>query len=266
MSSSQGRTPPPPPGRLKGFVKKLFTKDNLKALGIATGALVALATLTGTLATLYVARRSANTADQGLVTERFKDGVDELGSSDENVQAGGMFILARVARDSPPDAATAYEVILFFVRGHLCQNKVQKDAKPGPPQSVTAGLQILHHAKRYINLTRLQCGTYPADLSGADLSGVDLSYANLSGASLQRAKLNGARLNCATLLTTDFTHGANVGDVKFTGADISDAGFQGSTGLTRRQLRAAHWDDRHPPGVDPGKKSWITHPAKNCAT
>lgn len=232
-------------------------KKFFKTLGIVTGVLAGLVSLTVTFDTWYVSWQSARTAEQGLVTERFKDGVDELGSRDENVQAGGMFTLARVARDSPRDANSAYEVILFFVRGHLCQNKVPKSgAFSGPPQSVTAGLQVLHEARRHIYLTRLKCDVYPADLAGVDLRGADLESAELPGASLQGANLKGAHFNNAYLGTTDFTHGAILTDADFTGADISSAGFRGSIGLTRDQLRSAHWS--HLPRVGPGKKNWLT--------
>jgi hypothetical protein len=246
--SDQEGTPPPTSRR----------KDFFKALGIVGVFLAGLAGLIGTSGTLLVSWQSARAAEQGLVTQRFKDGVDELGSNDGNVQAGGMFILARVARDSPRDAGTAYEVVLSFVRGHLCQNRVPKLAAfSGPPQSVIAGLQVLHEARHRIDLNRLKCDVFPADLTGIDLSGAYLEYAELPGASLESANLEGAHLNNSYLDTTDFTHHAAVTGADFAGADISSAGFRGSVGLTRDQLRRAHWSQ--PPRVDSGKKGWITH-------
>ncbi|HEX9537111.1 MAG TPA: pentapeptide repeat-containing protein [Streptosporangiaceae bacterium] len=233
-------------------------REFFKALGIVGVFLAGLAGLVGTSGTLFLSWQSARTAEQGLVTERFKNGVDELGSSDENVQAGGMFTLARVARDSPGDAGTAYGVVLSFVRGHLCRNMVPKLAAfSGPPQSVTAGLQVLHQAGRHIDLTRLKCDIFPADLTGVDLHGADLGHAELPGASLESANLKGANLNNANLDSTDFTHHAVLTGADFSGADISSAGFRGSVGLTRDQLRRARWS--HPPRVDPGEKGWITH-------
>jgi hypothetical protein len=251
--SAQGRSDqegtPPRASRLKAL---------FKYLGIAGVFLAGLAGLIGTSGTLFVSWQSARAAEQGLVTERFKDGVDELGSSNENVQAGGMFILARVARDSPADAKTAYEVVLSFVRGHLCQNRVPKlAAVSGPPQSVIAGLQVLHQARYRIDLSHLKCDAFPADLTGIDLRGAHLEYAELPGASFESANLKGAHLNNSYLDTADFTHRAVLTGTDFNGADISSAGFRGSIGLTRDQLRRAQWSRR--PRVDPGEKGWITH-------
>src|SRR5438094_953319 len=71
--------------------------------GVAGAFLAGLAGVIATTGTFYGSLRSARTADQGLVAERFKDGVAELGSPDENVQAGGIFTIAGIARSSHPD-------------------------------------------------------------------------------------------------------------------------------------------------------------------
>jgi Pentapeptide repeats (8 copies) len=245
---------PPPTNRWERF---------FKVLPIGAAFLAGLAALGGTAYTSYYGLRTARAAEQGLVTERFKDGVGELGSSDENVQAGGMFTLARVAQDSPGDADTAYYVILSFVRGHLCQNTVLKESVvPGPPQSVIAGLMVLHHARRRIDLTSLKCDV-SADLSNVDLSGAYLNYARLSGASLEGANLEGAHLNSANLDHTDFTHRAVLTGADFTCADVSSTGFRGSVGLTRDQLRRIGWSSR--PHVDDSEKGWITPSDPSCS-
>jgi hypothetical protein len=252
-ASDQEGTPPP----------TSRSERILKGLTIGAAFLAGLAAVGGTGYTSYFSSQTARAAEQGLVTERFKDGVDELGSSDQNVQAGGMFTLARVARDSPADADNAYSIISSFVRGHLCQNTVPKaGAASGPPQSVIAGLSVLRQARHHIDLTRLKCASPAADLTGADLSHADLQHADLSGANLEGANLEGASLNNAHLDHTDFTRRANLTGTDFTCADVSSTGFEDSAGLTRHQLHRIHWTSK--PYVDPGEKGWITPSNPSC--
>jgi hypothetical protein len=254
QAASDQEGTPPPASRSERIWKRL---------PISAAFLAGLAAVGGTAYTSYFSSQTARAAEQGLVTERFKDGVDELGSSDQNVQAGGMFTLARVARDSPADADNAYSIISSFVRGHLCQNTVPKaGAASGPPQSVIAGLRVLHQAGHQIDLTRLKCDGPAADLTGADLSHADLQHADLSGANLEGANLEGASLNNAHLDHTDFTRRANLAGADFTCADVSATGFEDSAGLTRDQLHRISWSSK--PHVDPGEKGWITPSDPSC--
>jgi hypothetical protein len=225
--------------------------ETFKALGILGAIVIAI---TG----FRSANDTARSAQQGLATERFKNGVDELGTKDENVQAGGIYTLVRVAKDSPDDADTAYQVILSFVRGHLCANKLTKKAvASGPPQSVTAGLQVLRDAGRKVDLSHLSCESNPAiDLVGVNLTDAHLEQAHLSGVNFEGATLTGAHLAGAILIETNFTHHTDLTGADLTGADITKAGFENALGLTRDQLRRAHWA-KPPPTVDANKKSWI---------
>ncbi len=199
------------------------------------------------------AEHNARTAEQGLVTERFKDGVEELGSPDENVQAGGIFTLARVKRDSPSDADNVNEVILFFVRGHLCDNPTHGlKGKPalldGPPKSVVAGLQVLPRSSGHrIDLRGLSCqDAHIQPKREVDLTDVDLTGAFLSGARLEGANFTNARISGATIMGTDFD-----------GANLSDTDLTGAKGFKQDQLAKVHWLPGHPPHVDPDKKRWL---------
>src|SRR5260370_41937807 len=102
----------------------------------------------------------------------------------------------------------------------------------GPPQSVTAGLQVLHQAGRHIDLTRLKCDIFPADLTGVDLQGAILGHAALPGASLETATLNGANLNNANVDSTDFTHHAVLTGAHFSRPDRSSSHFRPPLGST----------------------------------
>ncbi len=250
---------------------KNFFVTTGKTLGVIGAVAIALTTALGTWATYRSSERSARTAEQGLVTERFKDGVDELGVRDENVRAGGIYTLVQVAKEalsSKPHADTrtadaAYAIILSFVRVNLCQNKNPDDpgATPfvGPPQSVITALQVLHDDQRKIDLRHLR-GCDGSDLYGVDLTNADLTGAHLTGVTFEAAKLNGVNFHCANLYTTNFTHDADVSGAHFDGADITNDGFENARELKEVQLRTAYWDMTNPkylPSVNPDKQGLI---------
>jgi hypothetical protein len=171
-----------------------------------------------------------DTAEGGLVTERFKNGVESLGARDATVQAGGIYTLERVAVDSPKDAETAYAVIMSFVHQHLCDTKFKTNAPPsGPPRSVLAGLEVLHRRDRPIELPGLNCES-GTDKEGRAEPPPDLTGVNLSEANLESAHLPGAVL-----------HGADLTDADLTGADLeyanfSQRGFTMGANFTRANL------------------------------
>jgi hypothetical protein len=55
---------------------------------------------------------------EGQITERFTRAIDQLGSSTTDVRLGGIFTLARIAKDSPADRPTVATVLAAFVRTH----------------------------------------------------------------------------------------------------------------------------------------------------
>jgi Pentapeptide repeats (8 copies) len=206
---------------------------------------------------LSVAQQNARTSEQGLVTERFREGVNELAAPGDYVQAGGIYTLVRVAKESPSDTATAaYTVILSFVRDNLCRNQNSPASLKGkvdfvgPPQSVVSGLQALRDNKQKIDLRHLRgCqGNLGTDLVNVDLSTADLTDAHFSGATLEGAKLVRADLHCANLHTTNFAHGANFTRANLSGADISNDDLKAAKGLTKDQLLQAYWDRKLQPG------------------
>jgi hypothetical protein len=206
---------------------------------------------------LSVARQNARTSEQGLVTERFKEGVNELGAPGDYVQAGGIYTLVRVAKESSADtAAAAYTVIRSFVRDNLCRNKNSRASLKGkvdfvgPPQSVVSGLQALRDNKQKVDLRHLRgCqGNLGVDLVNVDLAYADLTDAHFSGATLEGAKLVGADLHCANLHGTNFDHGADFTGADLSGADISGDNFKRAKGLTKDQLLQAYWDRKPRPG------------------
>lgn len=243
-----------------------WVKEHSKEIGAVGALLVGLATLWAAVSTSLATQRSVDTAEAGLVAERFKNGIENLGAPDASVQAGGIYTLERVATDSPDDAETAFAVILSFVRHNLCATKFKEDEPlTGPPRSVLAGLEVLRRRERPIELQGLNCEGDPVpDLTGVDLRGADLESAHppgavLHGANLSGADLTGADLEYANLSPLGFTKGANLSGANLTKAIIRCTNFEGTRGFTRNQLgrAGADWKLRLPPKVDANKKSWI---------
>jgi uncharacterized protein YjbI with pentapeptide repeats len=242
---------------------------------IATAALVAIAALITTLITYIAGQdafkssvKTAKLAERGLVTERFKNGVDELGSSDDNVRSGGIYTLAQVANESssPADSKAAFRIISLFVRTNLCHNKTLP-AGPliGPPPSVVTGLLVLHENGQTIDLHGLR-GCADSDLAYVDLANANLTDAHLPGVTLEGATLTGANLTCASLDGANMTNRARLTNAVLTAAVISNAGFEDAIGLTADQLQAAYWNphphptpkvNEHLPTVDSAYKDLI---------
>jgi len=63
-----------------------------------------------------LAVRAQESTETGLITDRYRSAVEQLGSADAAVRLGGLYSLQRIAKDSDADASTVYEVIAAFVR------------------------------------------------------------------------------------------------------------------------------------------------------
>jgi Pentapeptide repeats (8 copies) len=243
----------------------------MKALGIlgaiilaATPALATSLAFRSSQQSAKATERSLAVTERGVAAERLKNGIDDLDAQDEYVQAGGILLLAQLARDSSTsDADVAYDIVHSFVRGNLCRHKYN-DAQlhgdqsfVGPPAAVATGLRILRNVQRKIDLQRLG-GCDRADLLHVDLTGADLTGVRLSGVNLEGSTFDHAIFHCADLNTADFDNGSDFNGADFTGADISNAGFVKAKHLTPEQLRSAYWDlSQTLPDVDPDKQTLI---------
>ncbi|WP_194813391.1 pentapeptide repeat-containing protein [Nocardia sp. XZ_19_385] len=233
--------------------------------------LAAIATTVAALGALWFTSKSlAATADQyrlaqqTQVTERFSKAVEGLSSDKIDVRLGGIYLLERLARDSPQDHMTVFDVLGAFVRTH--------SPADGPAAGQRVGLDI-QAAVVVISRRDRQHDTHPVDLSGsrlaelrltglnltgvnlaaanlawtrlenADLTGVNLSAADLTGATLKHADLRRAALMGGHLSFASFDR-ARLENADFTGATLTDAWFQG-TEMGGTTLAGADLGDAH---------------------
>ena len=228
-----------------------------------------------------VAERQADTAQLGLLNERYQKGAEMLGSEVLSVRLGGIYALARLSCEHPG----AYHIQIMrllcaFVRNPTkeffeaplptnglvnqpkfnsgCDEEVDKDdedrtqrAREDVQAVVTvictrskAQIEIEQVEKYRLNLSR----AFLADVSlaGANLFRADLSFANLTGAGLEEANLMYTNLMEANL-TSAVLCDANMDGAWLRAANLTGVEMSSCTGLTQRGLDLAMADsDRLP--------------------
>lgn len=109
-----------------------FDKENeaRKTLATMIGGLAIVISLYSTVTTLYIAQ-------EGQITDRYTKAVELLGAVGVNdhpqveVRLGGIYALARIARDSKKDRRTVDDVLSAYLRQNsLTQTKDECDVAP----------------------------------------------------------------------------------------------------------------------------------------
>ena len=223
-----------------------------------------------------VADRQAKTAQRGLLNERYQKGAEMLGSDVLAVRLGGIYALARLAREHPEDYHTQIMRLLCgfvrhpvgepveaalpikgltpaaeFIRGWDEENEPTYGVGKGPPLRVREDVQAVMTAigeRIEAQIKTEKRENYRLELSGAKLRFVqlldaDLNRTNLLDADLTSAVAVGAYLKDAYLKGANF-ESANLLRANLTGADLRD-----SRGLTQEQIDQAQADSGNPPNL-----------------
>jgi len=189
--------------------------------------------------------RSVRIAEQGHITDRFTQAVEQLGKMDGDrpnieVRLGAIYALERIAIDSPRDHWTIMEILSAYVRRNAPApkrtNKPTGDEELVPPRTdIQAIVTVLGRRRRD---RRRECAGIQLDLSECDLRAADLSSVNLTETSFVGANLQGATLYKAMLSNVEFS-GADLHWVNFFEADLSNADLTRAD-LTGSSLRLAN--------------------------
>jgi uncharacterized protein YjbI with pentapeptide repeats len=159
-------------------------------------------------------------------TGRYTEAVQQLGNESMSIRLGGIYALARVARDSPGDRQTVAEVFAAFVRDGT------RTATSGVALDVMAALTELgrtldHHAEyepgESVNLRSSNFTAGNLD-SFRFPDGVDLSDSILAQASLRATAMRRATFYDADLSEADF-RGALLRECVMINAKAPDAVF-----------------------------------------
>lgn len=221
----------------------------------------------------FHAERRTRASEESYITDRIGQAVEKLGSeriiwregyqeSEPNleVRMGALYLLERIAKDSPRDHVPITETICAYIRENAAKPHLDAEATAAneaaaaqrlridvtelsaadreacrefavPRADIQAAATVLGRRNRdAMELERRE--KYVMDLRGVHFDRVDLSHANfanaildgasLVGASLCVADLKGSRLKDAVLVGADLFK-ANLTEAWLSGADLSNA-------------------------------------------
>ena len=221
---------------------KMITPDQVRTLAIAfVGTISGIGALFGVYLAILrseenkrqneIAKSQADTAEQGLITDRINKATEGLGKSDKDgnpvieVRLGTLYALERIAQDSERDHVPIMELFCAYIRTNSSNDDKKATTKP-LREDIKIILRIIGRrdkwtqGKNRLKLEQTQemrLHFYNCYLEGAELRDANLSGANFYKANLEYAWLNGANLSGARLLDAKITH------AKLTGAKMSDA-------------------------------------------
>jgi uncharacterized protein YjbI with pentapeptide repeats len=246
---------------------------------VRTTVLQALVVLVLAVGAIFTYRQHRVTRE-GQITDRYTKAVDQLGNKDPSVRLGGLYALERIARDSPGDRATVYEVISSYVRHRTMLRFRSSRVRPTSEDRTVVGTQTseqgpallladhgsdervvlsgpapidedIQAALAVLGRRKWPSDEAPIDLNGAYLTGASLRgnlRGNLSGAELTRANLSGANLS-----DSDLTHatlvGADLSEADLRGASLKKAGLKRAN-LTHTDLSGADLTEAFLTGAD----------------
>ncbi|MEV6325416.1 pentapeptide repeat-containing protein [Nocardia sp. NPDC051787] len=213
-----------------------------------TTTVAAIAALWFTSQSLRATDNQYNLSQQVAVTDRFQKAVDQLSSDKIDIRLAGIYLLERLAKDSPADHSTVFAVLAAFLRTHTIASVCEKPTRSAPvPIDVQAVLTVIgrrddgrddkteDESDRRRTFDLRQTCLSGVQLDGVELTGADFTEANLTGAWLSDAKLTGAQFENANLTGAHLTgaelngvvheYGGLLGRASFNGAKLTDANF-----------------------------------------
>jgi len=221
-----------PKVQVNGLPGNTFNAENeaRRTLVQLLGGLALLAGLWLTLRRVKASERTAESALDGQVTERFSRAIEHLSSDRLPMRLGGIYALERIGRDSKIDHWTVMEVLSALVR----TESPRDDSKPGPVVGSVAQVALSVIARRdascdgahHLDLRGTNLGL--AELPGAKLAGADLRLADLSGSCLAGADLKGSELTWAVLASVKGEN-ASLDSARMWGTRLTGARLDGAS-------------------------------------
>ncbi len=167
-----------------------------------------------------IAQRQADTAEQGLITDRINKAVEGLGAvkvvkinGDETtepnleVRIGAIYSLERIAQDSDRDHIQIMEILCAYVRENAKQDSLTPtknlETRETPRNDIQATIDVL--GRRTQHQIDLEWKTeFRLNLNKCNLDGVDFSDGNFSAASFVLCRLEAAFFRKSALHGTWF--------------------------------------------------------------
>ncbi|MBD2462301.1 pentapeptide repeat-containing protein [Oscillatoria sp. FACHB-1407] len=207
------------------------------------------------LVTAYLSWKNLQISEDKQITERFSKAVEMLGNSLIEVRLGGIYVLARIARDSPEDHWTVMEVLTAFIREKAGVQMLKSEDEADYSQrfaSVTTDIQAALNVigereisndpkEKHLDLNGAKltgANLSNTNLTGANLSNTNLSFANLSNTIFNKANLTGVKLNNTDLTGAVLTE-ANLSYTDLSNAVLTEANLS-NTNLSFANLNGVH--------------------------
>ncbi|MCM6775288.1 pentapeptide repeat-containing protein [Nocardia sp. CDC159] len=196
--------------------------------------LVAMTTTVAALAALWFTNQSLRAtkdqyalSQQTVVTDRFHKAVEHLTIDKMEARLSAVFLLERLAHDSPADHSTIYSVLASFVHTQSPVWGCRLTGKPGPSARLENDVQAVLTVIGRRDVAHEKPGTV-IDLSENCLIGVRARGANLRRADFTGTNLDGADLRGADLREADLQR-ANLANARLDGANLTGANLRGTT-------------------------------------
>ncbi|WP_330229864.1 pentapeptide repeat-containing protein [Nocardia sp. NBC_00508] len=216
-----------------------------------TTTVAAIAALWFTSQSLRATDNQYALSQQVAVTNRFQTAIEQLTSDKVDIRLGGIYLLERLAKDSPADHETVFTVLSAFLRTHTTASACEPPTRTAPaPVDAYAVVKVIGRRDN----------ARPLDLAGTCLAGMRFfqparydardrpRYANLTGSSFDSANLADTIFYFANLTDAYF------GDANLTGAGFSYANLTGAylvnANLTEAILQGANFTDANLDGAN----------------
>jgi uncharacterized protein YjbI with pentapeptide repeats len=202
--------------------------EDIRNLGLSTAAVIGLPFLVWRS---IVAQRQADTAEQGLITDRINKAVEGLGAVREvkegevsstepnlEVRVGALYSLERLTHDSLRDRTAILNILIAYLANNSPQEpslgKSTDDQKEiqSPRTDVRVALNIIEK--------------FPADT--IDLSGVAFHHCDLSGRSFANRTFDCAKFENCNLTRASFENSHFIATT-FTGSYLGASNFKNAT-------------------------------------
>jgi hypothetical protein len=200
-----------------------------------------LATIVGgaaVIATIYSTTMTLDATREGQLTDRYAKAVEQLGAnrSDEpniEVRLGGIYALARIAKDSSRDEGTIEEVLTAYIRQNApASDRAACSSTVRPRADLQAIIWILGEQSHASGKKRPAFNLRKASLCGYSIENRDFSGSYFTRSDMRLADFRGSKLIGAWLEDVDFRNAdlrkAELNDAKLGGADLRDAHLQGA--------------------------------------
>lgn len=192
---------------------------------------------------LEISIQNAKLSENRIISERLMTAITQLGHEKIETRIGAIYVLEKVAQDSPQEYWTVIEILTAFIRENAAVGEVEAQEeddsqliplnkyKQGERQPTQSHLHVTEESVKIrrdvqVALTVIGRRNYLHDEENKklDLRHIDLRRVELLGANLQRADLRGCDLRGADLRGCDFS-GANLEGVKLAGSILFEAIF-----------------------------------------